>query len=58
MIHSGFKKLYKDLVEMQKTILKMYPTQIEEIYMVNTDTFSKELLRDPSEFEYPAYMLP
>lgn len=43
---------------MKKILIDLYPTELEDNYMISIESFARELLLDPSECENPSYILP
>ncbi|MFS8159323.1 MAG: hypothetical protein ACMG6E_03760 [Candidatus Roizmanbacteria bacterium] len=43
---------------MKKVFIKMYPTELEDNYMVNVVSFARDMYLDASECENPSYILP
>lgn len=43
---------------MRKIFTNMYPTELEDNYMVNVISFSRDMYLDASECENPSYILP
>lgn len=58
LILSEFQSLYTSLISHKSLLLSLYPTQFEDLYLVSTRSFARELFLDPSECENPSYMLP
>jgi hypothetical protein len=43
---------------MKKNFVPLYAQELEDNYMVNIESFSREMYLDPSECENPSYTLP
>lgn len=43
---------------MKKIFINLYPTELEDKYMVNVESFAREMLLDASECDNPNYILP
>jgi hypothetical protein len=42
----------------KKTFVDKYPSQLEDLFVVNVESFSREMFLDPSECENAFFILP
>ncbi len=43
---------------MKNLFVEMYPTELEDKYMVSAKSFAREMILDPSECDNPTFILP
>ena len=57
-IFSELHSLYLRIMKNKKIFVDKYPSQLEDLFVVNVQSFSREMLLDPSECENAFFILP
>ncbi len=57
-IFSELHSLYLRIMKNKKTFVDKYPSQLEDLFVVNVESFSREMFLDPSECENAFFILP
>ena len=57
-ISKEFQTLYRELISLKKLFISMYPTELEDKYLVSAESFARQLMLDPSDCDNPTFILP